>query len=822
MQNAKYLFLLTCWLGASTLGAQTFNAFLKAGDEEFAIGNYYAALQRYQEAIDIEEDRADVRYKAAEAARQFQAYQQASRLYQGVRADSLQRAAYPLATYWQGRMQHRLGNYDQARMLYDQFLAEQPARQDEFAQKARRLLEELDWVEDQLNRADEAAPRLALARMTDDYNSPYTDFDATFVGDTLFYSSFAYAPPVDDDYTPSRIYGRVLYSVDGGAPELWAALNDSTGHTGHTAFNRDHTRLYYTLCAYVGQTTDLHCSLYTRTYDAGHLGPKTRLSDAVNLTGYTHTEPAVGYDPASGEERLYYVSDRPLGKGGLDLWYAPLRPDGTAGTPVNLAVLNTDEDDITPSYHQASRTLYFSSERSPGFGGFDVYQSRLGETGDWGAPRNLGAAVNTSYHDIYYHLNEGETLATLASNRPGSQLLDPDEGACCYDLYQFESLVFDLLARSFDARNRLPLEGVTFTLSELRPDGTLVPLEERLGVGNEFTAELEKGKVYVISGAHPDYLVVSDTLYLDGNRPPSSYLIETDLYLLPKILDLHVETFVQNSGEPLNGAVVQLFEYDDEIDLQSHPNDNQYRYKLDRDNLYKVIASKPGYFSDTLVLDLSQLGNPLTMNEKLYLQEKEVEDFPPLTLYFDNDRPNPRSRATTTNVSYEQAYRDYYRRKGEFINEYTKVLEGRDSFLAERRMEAFFEREVKDSYESIDVFSSKVLERLENGERIKLFIKGYTSPRAGADYNYLLGQRRVATLRNHFDRYAGGILRGYMNSGQLLIEEISFGETTAPQIISDKLKDERNSIYGIRASMERRVEIVGLQVNNNAAVGRTQ
>ena len=822
MRYSHYLLLLACWLVGTAGAAQTFNAYVKAGDEEFALRNYYAALQRYQEAIDIEEDRTDVRFKAAESARLFQAYQQAARLYQGVRADSLARSAYPLATYWQGRMQHRLGNYDQARMLYNQFLEDNPARQDEFVLGTRRLLEELNWVEDQLNRTDGEKPRLVLGRMDDSYNTPYSDFDATFVGDTLFYSSFAFEPPVDDDFTPSRIYGRVLYSVDGSAPELWEALNDSLGHTGHTAFNRDYTRLYYTLCEYVGQTTELHCALYTRTYTDGVLGAKQRLSDEVNLPGYTHTEPAVGYDPVSGEERLYYVSDRPLGKGDLDLWYAPLRADGTAGTPVNLAELNTNEADVTPSYHAPTRTLFFSSERSPGFGGFDIYGAELAENGTWGTAENLGASINSSYHDIYYRLSDGETQAFLASNRPGSQLLDPDEGACCYDLYQLESLVFELLARSFDARSRLPLEDVQFTLSELLPDGTLAPLDSRPGDGNEYTAELEKGKVYVLSGTHPDYLPISDTIRLDGNQPMRTNQIERDLYLLPKILDLNVETFVENSGEPLNGAVVQLFEGDDEVNLQSHPDDNRYAYRLDRDKLYKVIASKPGYFSDTLVLDLTALGNPLTMNEKLYLKEKEVEDFPPLTLYFDNDRPNPRSRATTTSLSYEDAYRDYYRRKGEFIAEYTKVLEGRDSFLAEKRMEAFFEREIKDSYESIAVFSAKLLERLDAGQRIKLFIKGYTSPRAGADYNFLLGRRRVSALRNQFDRFAGGVLRKYVANGQLLIEEVSYGESTAPQVISDKLKDERNSIYGIRASMERRVEIVGLQVDDNAAVGRTQ
>ena len=821
MRNLTALLICLAGLAGPSLAGQTFSAYVKAADEAYALRNYYAALQYYQEALDIEEKRTDVRFRAAESARLFQAYEQAARLYQGVRADSLARGNYPLATYWQGRMQHRLGNYDQARMLYDQFLTDNPARQDEFVQGTRRLLEELDWVEAQQNAAADDKTRLVIGPMPDRYRTPYSDFGATYVGDTLFYSSFAFEPPGDDGFTPERIYSRVLYSVNDGTPEPWAALNDSTGHTGHTAFNRDHTRLYYTICAYVGQTTDLRCELYSRSYNAGQLGAKQKLNEQVNLPGHTNTEPAVGYDATTGEERLYFVSDRPQGKGGLDLWYAVLQPDGRAGAPVNLAALNSNEDDVTPSFHGPSNTLYFSSERSPGFGGFDVYRSRLNGQ-SWDEVTNLGESVNSSYHDIYYTLNDGETNAFLSSNRPGAELLDEDEGACCYDIFRLESQIFNLLARSFDARSRLPLAGVTFTLSELLPDGTLVPVDERVGEGNEYTAELEKGKVYVLSGAHPDYLVISDTIRLDGNLPLRSNDIERDLYLLPKLLDLNVETLVADSGEPLNGAVVQLFEGDDNISLESHPNDNQYTYKLDRDKLYRVIASKPGYFPDTLTLDLTALGNPLTLNEKLYLREKDVEDYPPLTLYFDNDRPNPRSTATTTNLSYEDAYRDYYRRKGEFIREYTKVLMGRDSFLAQRRMEAFFEREVKDSYESIDVFSSKLLEGLEAGQRIKLYIKGYTSPRAGEDYNLRLGKRRISTLRNHFDRYAGGVLRRYIDNGQLLIEEISFGESTAPKIISDKLKDERNSIFGIRASLERRVEIVGLQIDDNEAVGRTQ
>jgi hypothetical protein len=60
----------------------------------------------------------------------------------------------------------------------------------------------------------------------------------------------------------------------------------------------------------------------------------------------------------------------------------------------------------------------------------------------------------------------------------------------------------------------------------------------------------------------------------------------------------------------------------------------------------------------------------------------------------------------------------------------------------------------------------------------------------------------------HFDSWREGIFATYIASGQLVISEVSFGETQAATGVADALEDERASIYSPAAARERRVEIV--------------
>ncbi|HAD14194.1 MAG TPA: hypothetical protein DCF33_17350, partial [Saprospirales bacterium] len=55
-------------------------------------------------------------------------------------------------------------------------------------------------------------------------------------------------------------------------------------------------------------------------------------------------------------ETLFFVSDRPGGKGGKDIWYSKVFGD-SLGAPQPLSDLNTTGNDVPPFFSSASNTL---------------------------------------------------------------------------------------------------------------------------------------------------------------------------------------------------------------------------------------------------------------------------------------------------------------------------------------------------------------------------------------------------------------------------------------------------------------------------------
>ncbi len=627
--------------------AQSAKAYEKAGDKAFAAKDYYAAFVHFRDAMELNKKDVGLWFKYAEVARQFNAYEEAEEYYTKVWT-SKEKQAYPMAAFWLGQVKKSVGKYDEAIEVFEDFLKNE-GRDDYYSQWAKEELETCRWamqlepVTDKLIRVDHLSKKI---------NTPYSEFGAVVAGDELYYSSFRYDFD-GDTHLPERKLTKVLYSENLSKGRiLTRGFNDDKKHTAHTAFSTDRERIYFTLCEYV-TSSDIRCDIYYRERDRrGNWEKKpVKLPDIVNKKGYTTTHPAIGYDSVAQKEILYFVSDRNGGKGKLDIWYCEMEKDKFL-EPKNLEAVNTPENDITPFFHTASQTLYFSSDgRQPSLGGYDIF--KMSRQPDWGIVENAGKPVNTSYHDLYFSLDEPGNRAYFSSNRPGSFYLDASNKACCYDIYQM-------------------------TISDIPEDST-------------------------------------------GIIPP------------PVVTEIPPET--------------------------------------------------PSI--------------PTTL-----------EDFLPLALYFDNDEPDKRTTRTTTKKSYETTYFKYYDRKSDYIESYTKPLKEDEASEAALEIEEFFENEVKKGYDFLQLFSEILLKRLENGERVEIVIKGYTSPRAKSDYNDNLARRRISSLRNQFESYRGGIFESYLKHGKLVISEAPFGETKASVNVSDDLTDERNSIYSVGAAKERRVEIV--------------
>jgi tetratricopeptide (TPR) repeat protein len=637
---------LSFFLLSNAAFAQSAKAYEKAGDKAFAAKDYYAAFVHFRDAMNLKPEDAGLWFKYAEVTRQFNAYEEAEEYYTKVWR-SQESAAFPLATFWLGQVKKSLGKYDEAIEVFGEFL-KNTGGDNYFANWATEELKSCRWA---VNLEPPQDQLIRIEHLDKKINTAYSEFGAVTRGDELFYSSFRFDFP-EDNHLPERKLTKILYSINQAKGRTMPrGFNEDKKHTAHTAFSMDYERVYFTLCEYV-TASDIRCEIYYRDKDKRGRWEKkaVKLPEIVNKKGYTTTHPAIGFDSVAQKEVLFFASDRNSGKGKLDIWYCELDKNKFL-EPKNLEAVNTPENDISPFFHTASQTLYFSSDgRQPSLGGYDVFAVKRDQ--DWAEIGNAGKPVNTSYHDLYYFLEETGNYAYLSSNRPGSFYLDASNKACCYDIYQV--------------------------------------------IYNEIPADT--------SGIEIPPIV---------NEEPEKPFIPTTL-----------------------------------------------------------------------------------------------EDFLPLALYFDNDEPDKRTTRTTTKKSYETTYFKYYDRKSDYIEQYSKPLQEEAADEAALEIGDFFENEVKKGYDFLQLFSEILLKRLENGERVEIVIKGYTSPRAKSDYNDRLAQRRISSLRNHFDTYRGGIFESYLKHGKLVISEAPFGETQASGAVSDDLTDERNSIYSVGAARKRRVEIV--------------
>ncbi len=120
----------------------------------------------------------------------------------------------------------------------------------------------------------------------------------------------------------------------------------------------------------------------------------------VNTT-FAEQTPAISKDGLT----LYFTClSCPGGYGGNDIWVAERRRvDEPWGPPQNLGLeINTTFNDGAPALSRDGRRLFFESDRTGGFGGFDLYVAQRRHQRDnlgWRAPINLGSGINTTANE---------------------------------------------------------------------------------------------------------------------------------------------------------------------------------------------------------------------------------------------------------------------------------------------------------------------------------------------------------------------------------------------------------------------------------------
>jgi hypothetical protein len=128
-----------------------------------------------------------------------------------------------------------------------------------------------------------------------------------------------------------------------------------------------------------------------------YLGGKNTEVD-IN-TSYWETHATLSSDGKT----LYFVSNRPGGLGGRDIYRSVKLPNNQWSKALNVgAPINSEHDEESPFFHPDGKTLYFSSNGNKSMGGFDIFFTKKKEDGAWATPLNIGYPLNTVGDDVYF------------------------------------------------------------------------------------------------------------------------------------------------------------------------------------------------------------------------------------------------------------------------------------------------------------------------------------------------------------------------------------------------------------------------------------
>jgi outer membrane protein OmpA-like peptidoglycan-associated protein len=108
--------------------------------------------------------------------------------------------------------------------------------------------------------------------------------------------------------------------------------------------------------------------------------------------------------------KLFFSSNRSGGYGELDIWTSDKRADGSWNNPVNCgSVINTAFNEETPFFDPDNNALIFSSAGHISMGGYDVFRS-ISRNGGWTNPVGMPFAFNTTAENTFF---------ILKNNAPG-------------------------------------------------------------------------------------------------------------------------------------------------------------------------------------------------------------------------------------------------------------------------------------------------------------------------------------------------------------------------------------------------------------------
>ena len=418
--------------GKNTSGAKT----LKYKARKYMRnGQVYKAIDSYSQYLSENPDDIKSTFILAGLYRNVRDYENAVDLYDKVISEKPEK--YKLAWYYSGIVLMNLEKYD---LAIDRFAV--------FRKKYRHEKKNTNYRK--LASVYIQGAEQAKMPVSDSVGIVVEHLNSSINKDHIEFAPF----PVDENHIIyGALYENTAGSSDqtGGLRKIYTAeknhgtwqstgmfaepVNKYLSNAGNAVITEDGKRLYFTRCRTNWKKQEI-CEIYLSNNVDGTWQEPVKLDYPVNDENYTSSQPAVVTDPRKGQDILYFVSDRPGGRGGTDIWYTTYdKRQGAYKEPRNTgSKINSPGNESTPFYDAGTGILYFSSNGHPGFGGYDIYRS-AGNQRRWAEIEHLPRPLNSSFDDLYYARFRDKNEGFFTSNRPGSDTLN--NGYCCDDIYSF-------------------------------------------------------------------------------------------------------------------------------------------------------------------------------------------------------------------------------------------------------------------------------------------------------------------------------------------------------------------------------------------------
>lgn len=299
------------------------------------------------------------------------------------------------------------------------------------------------------------------------------------------------------------------------------------------------------------------------------------------LSSYAH--PAVSPDG----EWLYFVSDMPGGKGGLDIWRMRLTTNGPVGVENLGEPINTPGDEMFPTF-RPNGDFYFSSDGHPGFGGLDIFIATVGEDGKYHLS-HPGYPLNSQGDDFGMTFQGQLNQGFFSSNRGDGRGWD--------HIYSFYNPEIVQTIRGWIYEQ----DGYELTAGEARivgTDGTNL----RLGVRGDGSFEyvVKPGVDYIILAMCDGFLNHKEEIHVDSVKESKVYDLQFPLASIsaPVLIDnifyaFDKATLLPESKNALDSLILMLNENPNiTIELSAHTDyrgAEAYNKKLSQKRAESVV-----------------------------------------------------------------------------------------------------------------------------------------------------------------------------------------------------------------------------------------